>query len=289
MSSRKRRGLGQGLGALIPTGESASSEVGLRNVPIDNILPNPYQPRGEMEEAKLQELTDSIREHGIIQPLIVTQLEEGAVGERFQLIAGERRWRAAKRVGLAQVPVVIKEASPQEMLELALIENIQRDDLNPLEEAVAFQQMAEMGDMTQNEIATRVGKSRSAIANTLRLLQLPEPLQEMVRSGELSEGHGRALLGLSEASRMMEAAQLFIRQNYTVRQAEAWVKREMEGTRSPAPKAPLNAQDKALQHHFASALNTRVELRRRRKGGQLVIYFENDEDLQSIYDVIIEE
>ncbi|MCB0078356.1 MAG: ParB/RepB/Spo0J family partition protein [Anaerolineales bacterium] len=289
MSSRKRRGLGQGLGALIPTAADSSGGDGLRTIPIDHILPNPYQPRGEMEAVKLEELTQSISEHGIIQPLIVTQLEDGAVGERFQLIAGERRWRAAKRAGLAAVPVVIKEATEQQMLELALIENIQRADLNPLEEAVAFQQMAELGSMTQNEIASRVGKSRSAIANTMRLLQLPEPLQEMVRRAELSEGHARTLLALGDASRMMEAAQLFVSKEFTVRQAEEWVKRELRGATTAAPKAALSIQDKALQHQFAAALGTRVELRRRRKGGQLVIHFDNEEDLQSIYDTILDE
>ncbi len=297
MSSRKRRGLGQGLGALIPGGESALSEGqaaegtgenpsdGYRMVLANNILPNPHQPRTLMEEEKLDQLAASIREHGIIQPLIVTQIEDGAVGERFRLIAGERRWRAAKRAGLAYVPVVIKEATEREMLELAIIENIQRADLNPLEEAAAFQQMAEFSQMTQSEIADRVGKSRSAVANTMRLLQLPEPLQDLVRQGSLSEGHARALLGLSSASRMMEAAELWIKRRFNVRQAEEWVKRDL----SPPPPtggsdASPTPQDRELQREFANAFGTRVELRRRRKGGQLVIHFENDEDLQSIYD-----
>ncbi|MGH2543171.1 MAG: ParB/RepB/Spo0J family partition protein, partial [Ardenticatenaceae bacterium] len=177
MSSRKRRGLGQGLSALIPAGESDIHSLaglpvearpdGYREVLANSILPNPYQPRNHLEDKLLDELAASIREHGIIQPLIVTQLKDGAIGERFRLIAGERRWRAARRAGLEHVPVVIKEATERELLELALIENIQRADLNPLEEATAYQQMAEFSSMTQSEIADRVGKSRSAVANTM--------------------------------------------------------------------------------------------------------------------------
>ncbi len=266
---------------------SLSPSSGLREVLVNSILPNPYQPRSQMEEARLDELAASIREHGIIQPLIVTQIEDGAVGERFRLIAGERRWRAAKRAGLAQVPVVVKEATERQMLELALIENIQRADLNPLEEAVAFQQMAEFSNMTQSEIADRVGKSRSAVANTLRLLQLPEPIQDLVRQGALSEGHARTLLALPSATRMMEAAELFIKRGFTVRQAEEWVKRELAPPAAATADNPLNVHDTDLQRQFTSALGTRVELKRRKKGGQLVIYFENDEDLQSIYDTIL--
>ncbi|MDQ4076725.1 MAG: ParB/RepB/Spo0J family partition protein [Chloroflexota bacterium] len=297
MNSRKRRGLGQGLGALIPAGEATAPPstsmaaeggmVGLREVSVNSILPNPYQPRTRMEEELLDELAASIREHGIIQPLIVTQIEDGAVGERFHLIAGERRWRAAKRAGLLEVPVVVKETTERQLLELALIENIQRADLNPLEEATAYQQMAEFSNMTQNEIADRVGKSRSAVANTMRLLKLPDAIQDLIRAGELSEGHGRQLLKLSTAAEMMEAAQLFINQGFSVRQAEEWVKHPPTPSKTRKARG-LSVQDRELQRQFTSAFGTRVELRRRKKGGQLVIYFENDEDLQSIYDSLAE-
>jgi ParB family transcriptional regulator, chromosome partitioning protein len=294
--TRKRRGLGQGLGALIPgTSEGGTHPdaeqaggSGLREVPIDSILPNPYQPRSKMEEERLEELANSIREHGIIQPLIVTQMEDGAVGERFRLIAGERRWRAARRAGLAHVPVVIKEATEREMLELALIENIQRADLNAMEEAAAYQQMAEFSNMTQEEIAKRVGKQRPTITNTMRLLDLPEPIQDLIREESLSAGHARTLLALPSASAMMEAAELFIKEGFTVREAEAWVKRAKKSS-DPAPAMPLSVHDHELQRQFTSALGTRVELRRRKKGGQIVIHFENEEDLQSIYNTLLSE
>jgi ParB family chromosome partitioning protein len=301
MSNRKRRGLGQGLNALIPPAGSDTGPpeaqpgeeqqvTGYREVLVNSILPNPYQPRTHMEAELLDELAASIREHGVIQPLVVTQIEDGAIGERFRLIAGERRWRAARRAGLDRVPVVIKEATERQMLELALIENIQRADLNPLEEAVAYQQMAEFSSMTQSEIADRVGKSRSTVANTMRLLQLPEPVQALVRQGALTEGHARPLLSLPSMSAMMEAAELFVNRRYTVRQAEEWVKR----TLSPRPSGdragpPLSLQDRDLQREFTSALGTKVELRRHKKGGQLVIHFENEEDLQSIYDFLLAE
>jgi ParB family transcriptional regulator, chromosome partitioning protein len=307
MSSRnKRRGLGQGLGALFPgtleeTAETASApqepseegrspSAGYREVPIGSILPNPYQPRTQLDEEPLDELAASIREHGIIQPLIVTQIEEGAVGERFQLIAGERRWRAARRAGLEMVPVVIKEATEREMLELAIIENIQRADLNPIEEAAAFQQMADFSNMTQNEIAERVGKSRTAVANTMRLLKLPDPIQDLVRQGRLSEGHARALLGLSSASEMMDAAERIMRRGMTVRQAEELVRHLLAPRPDGAsPERTLNLHDRELIRQFTSVLGTRVEMKRLKKGGHLVIHFENDEDLQSIYDNLVSE
>jgi ParB family transcriptional regulator, chromosome partitioning protein len=298
MSSRKRRGLGQGLGALIPgsaEGDSLDEEEtreaqtsGWREVPVNNILPNPFQPRTIMEEERLEELAASIREHGIIQPLIVTQIEDGAVGERFRLIAGERRWRAARRAGLSHVPVVVKEATERQMLELALIENIQRADLNAMEEAAAYQQMAEFSNLTQGEIAERVGKSRTAVTNTMRLLKLPEPLQDLVRQEQLTEGHARAILRLPSASAMMEAAEVVIKNELSVRQTEEWVKRALSpaGQRTREPQA-LSLHDRELQRQFTSVLGTKVELRRRKNGGQLVIFFENDEDLQSIYDNLL--
>jgi ParB family chromosome partitioning protein len=307
MSSRnKRRGLGQGLGALFPSTDSAPDDNllgseepprearsrgnGFREVPVDSILPNPYQPRTQMEEERLDELATSIREHGVIQPLIVTQIEEGAIGERFQLIAGERRWRAAKRAGLERVPVVIKEATEREMLELAIIENIQRADLNAMEEAAAYQQMSDFSNMTQNDIAERVGKSRTAIANTMRLLRLPEPVQDFVRAGKLSEGHARALLALPSASEMMGAAETVIRREMTVRQAEELVRQLLAPQREPAsPEKSLTIHDRELIRQFTSVLGTRVEMKRLKNGGHLVIHFENDEDLQSIYDNLVSE
>lgn len=198
MASGKRRGLGKGLDALIPqTPQSSGESAGLKQVSVQAIESNPRQPRSHFDEEKLAELSDSIREVGLIQPLVVQQLPT-ALGHapRYQLIAGERRWRAAKLAGIAQIDVVIKDASPQEMLELALIENIQRDDLNPLEEALAYQQLASEFSLTQERIAARVGRSRASVANTMRLLRLPEDIQGSLASGAISEGHARALLGL---------------------------------------------------------------------------------------------
>lgn len=297
MSNKRRTGLGQGLGALLPTTPSTepaegrrrpTDEPGYHELPIDSILPNPYQPRTQMEEQALQELSDSIREHGIIQPLIVTQIEDGAAGARYRLIAGERRWRAAKRADLTTVPVIVREASDRDLLEMALIENIQRADLNALEEALAYQQMMEAGTLTQQEVAERVGKNRSTVANLLRLLRLPEPIQEMVRAGQLSEGHARQLIRLESASRMMEAADYFVAKKFSVRQAEEWVDRALrEPTGRDAPGDQLSVQDRDIQRQFTSALGTRVELKRKKRGGHLLIHFENDEDLQGLYELFV--
>lgn len=299
MSNKRRTGLGQGLGALFPTqptpetGEALSrpSEASAYyELPIDSILPNPYQPRTQVEEEALQELAESIREHGIIQPLIVTQIEEGAAGPRYRLIAGERRWRAAKRADLSTVPVIVREASARDMLEMALIENIQRADLNALEEALAYQQMMEFSSLTQQEVADRVGKKRSTVANLLRLLRLPEPIQEMVRNSKLSEGHARQLIRLESATRMMEAAEYFVAKKFSVRQAEEWVDRALrEPTTRDAQVEQLSVQDRDIQRQFTSALGTRVELKRKKRGGHLLIHFENDEDLQGLYELFVSE
>ncbi|MDQ7029406.1 MAG: ParB/RepB/Spo0J family partition protein [Ardenticatenia bacterium] len=237
--ARKRQRLGKGLGALIPA-EGRSEKGGIREVPIQHILPNPHQPRQRLSEAELEELAASIRTHGLLQPLIVTRMEEGAVGERYQLIAGERRWRAAKRAGLATVPVVIREATEQQMLEWALIENVQRADLNPLEEAWAYRQLAEMFGMSHSQIAKRVGKSRVAVTNMLRLLKLPEAVQRLVLEGELTEGHARALLALEDEEEMVRAAEAIRRRGLNVRQAEAMVRRwKAEEEAGTQPRAQL--------------------------------------------------
>lgn len=298
MSGRRRTGLGQGLGALIPssntppprTSADANGETGLREIPIDSILPNPYQPRTDWDKEKLKELSDSVREYGVLQPLIVTQLDEGAIGERFRLIAGERRWRAAKQAGLKTVPVVVREATERDILEWALIENIQRADLNSLEEAAAYQQMSEVGGLTHEEVADRVGKSRSAVTNTMRLLQLPEPIQNMLRRGELTEGHARNLLGLKQASLMIETAQRVINDGLNVRQTEELVNRIKQGvTERNHKENRLSVQDRDLERQFTSALRTQVELRRQKNGGRLVIHFRNEDDLQNIYDALLGE
>ena len=292
----RKRGLGRGLDALIPSnlGQSLEEEqsrlpAGLVEVPIDAIQPNPLQPRFSVEDDTLAELADSIREHGLIQPLIVTRLESSSPqSNRFQLIAGERRWRAARLAGLERVQAIVKEAAPQEMLELALVENVQRADLNALEEAQAYRQLIDEFDLTQEQVAERVGKSRVAITNTLRLLRASQAVQGALLAGEISEGHARALLTL-ETSEAQEAALAVVRkQGLNVRQTEALVRR-LAGERKerPAPSAPT-PQTQVLEDAFRESLGTKVTLRRNEKGaGRIVIHFFSDEELQHIYERIV--
>lgn len=292
----RKRGLGRGLDALIPSdlGQSLEEDqgrlsAGLVEVPIDAIQPNPLQPRFSVEDDTLAELADSIREHGLIQPLIVTRLESSSPqSNRFQLIAGERRWRAARLAGLERVQAIVKEAAPQEMLELALVENVQRADLNALEEAQAYRQLIDEFDLTQEQVAERVGKSRVAITNTLRLLRASQAVQGALLAGEISEGHARALLTL-ETSEAQEAALAVVRkQGLNVRQTEALVRR-LAGERKerPAPPAPT-PQTQVLEDAFRESLGTKVTLRRNEKGaGRVVIHFFSDEELQHIYERIV--
>lgn len=290
--ARKKQRLGKGLDALIPKRDDQETQpAGLREVPVNNILVNPHQPRSQMSEEALDELAASIREHGLIQPLIVTQIEDGAVGERFQLIAGERRWRAAKRAGVETVPVLIKEASAQQMLEWALVENIQRADLNPLEEAQAYRQLSEEFGLTHSEIADRVGKSRTTITNMLRLLKLPHPIQDMVLESELTEGHARALLPLEVLSRMLDVVEQIRDKGLSVRQTEALVRRLLSEEEEPAERQipERSPYDDHLEEQFRSALGTKVNLKRTKNGGRVVIHFYDDEELQRLYDILIDE
>ncbi len=216
----KRRGLGKGLGSLIPASDTTNEEdSGLRTVSIEAISPNPQQPRSTLDAIKLAELADSVHEHGLIQPLVVRQSSEG----QYTLIAGERRWRAAKMAKLTEVPVVVMEATPQAMLELALIENIQRDDLNALEEALAYQQLISDFGLTQEEVARRVSKSRPTIANIVRLLSLPESVQAAIVEGKIRGAHGRALLPLPTKEAQNSVMDSIIERGLSVRQVEAVV------------------------------------------------------------------
>lgn len=284
----KKRSLGRGLNALIPSGVetvTSADEVGagVQTVPITAIQPNPHQPRTVMDAEKLAELTLSIKEHGLIQPLIVTQN-----GDQYTLIAGERRWRASQQAGLVEVPVIIKEATPQEMLELAIIENIQRADLNPLEEAYAYQQLMNEFGLIQEEVAKRVGKGRSTVANLVRLLNLPPNIQQAVADGEISGAHGRALLPLPTPEAQTAAMNQIIKHDLNVRQTEALVKKllaEQKPIPKPRPTLPPELTD--LQRQFADSLGTRVNIEKSGNGGRVVIHYYNDEDLQAIYDTIV--
>ncbi|MFW6082625.1 MAG: ParB/RepB/Spo0J family partition protein [Chloroflexota bacterium] len=284
MSSSRRIGLGKGLDSLIPASHGEDDQVaGVLKVPLPAISPNPHQPRSPIRDQDLAELAASIEEHGIIQPLVVTESVDG-----YQLIAGERRWRAARVAGLSKVPVVVKDVAPQEMLELALVENLQRADLNPLEEAMAFQQMAETFGLTQREIAQRVGKSRTAIANTLRLLRAAHAVQEALLDNEISEGHARALLGLEEHEAQAAALQSVLKRDLTVRQTEELVRQLLgRGRESPPSQPDISPALRQLESEFMEALSTKVSLRRRGQGGRLVIHFYSEEELQALYEHIV--
>jgi ParB family chromosome partitioning protein len=282
--NKPRRALGRGLDALIPPAES---RAGATEIPIAQVSPNPHQPRQTITEESLAELAASIREHGVIQPLIVTQ-----VGDEYQLIAGERRWRAAQLAGLTIVPAIVKETTPQQMLELALVENVQRADLNPLEEASAYRQLMDEFGLTQEEVAERVGKSRTAVANTVRLLRLPDDVKEALATGRISEGHARALLSLPTARLQRQALAIIEKRGLNVRQTEDLVRRMQEEAESLADakevhEPPLLPQDRDAVEKFQARLGTKVNLVRGRKGGRLVIHFYSEEELQAIYEAIV--
>jgi len=278
----RRTGLGKGLGALIPVTEEPKGNV--TQIPVSAITPNPMQPRTALDSDALADLAASIREHGLIQPLIVTQ--QGP--ERYQLIAGERRWQASRMVGLATVPVIIKEATPQQVLELALVENIQRADLNPLEEASAFRQLVEEFGLTQEQVAERVSKSRVAVTNTMRLLRLPAEVKQALADGSIREGHARALLALPSAEAQIAALKAVVRQDLNVRQTEEMVRRLLAEPPPQKAEQPVSPEAQSLEREFRDTLGTKVNLYRNRKGmGRLVIHFYSEEELQAIYDVIV--
>jgi len=283
----KRGGLGRGLDALIPSGEPTP---GLKRVSIEAIVPNPRQPRTVFDPEALQELADSIRQLGLIQPPIVQQVQasDGPVSApRYQLITGERRWRAARLAGLQHVDVIVKEATPQEMLELALVENIQRADLNPLEEAQAYQQLADEFGLTQERIAERVGRSRVSVANTMRLLRLPQEVKEALLAARISEGHARALLMLDEEDEELLALRTTIKKRLSVRQTEELVRRLQMATQTADRQRSRSPETESLEREFRDGLGTRVDLFRSRKGGRLVIHFYSEEDLQALYERIL--
>jgi len=274
-----RRGLGRGLDVLIPA--DAGPADGLLQVPTTQIEPNPLQPRTHLSESSLVELADSIREHGVIQPLIVTRRPQGG----YQLIAGERRWRAAQLAELDQVPVIIKDVAPQGMLELALVENIQRADLNPLEEALAYRHLVEDFGLSQSEVAQRVGKSRPAINNVMRLLAASAQVQQALLDERITEGHGRALLGLDSAEAQDQALEQVLDKGLSVRETEALVRRlrQFAGT-TPAPKPDADSPHiRALEERFQESLGTRVRVRHGRRQGRVIIYYYSDEEFQALY------
>ena len=271
-----RGGLGRGLSALIPERPAGEGAVLLEVAP-GQIRPNPQQPRQRFEPDALRELADSIVEHGILQPLIVTALPPSASGlQEYQLIAGERRWQAAKLAGLARVPVLVKDASPRAVLELALVENLQRADLNAIEEAAAYQQLRHEFGLTHEDIAQRVGKSRAAVTNSLRLLALPAEARQAVAEGSISEGHARVLLSLPDERSQLRLLELLIGRQLSVRQTEEAARRLLD----PKPAQPHQPEE--LERELAQRLGTRVSLARSRRGGRLTIHFYSDEELDAL-------
>jgi ParB family chromosome partitioning protein len=274
---KERGGLGRGLGALIPSG--TTTQGGLLEIDLDRITPNPRQPRTAMDEAALAELADSIREHGILQPLIVTH-----AGSGYTLVAGERRWRAARAAGLRTVPALVKDTTPRQLLELALVENIQRQELNPLEEASAYQQLVEEHSLKQDEVAHRVGKSRSAVANSLRLLKLPPEAKLALAEGRITEGHARGILALPTLEQQLKLLAAILAGNFTVRQSEEAARR---GSRKQNPLDSIKAAEIAeVEERLRELLRTKVELHRGKKGGRLVIHFYSDEELEGIFQAL---
>ena len=277
----QKRGLGRGLEALIPSAGPAQPMV--RDLPIAELENNPFQPRKHFDEATLEELASTIREHGILTPVVARRVADG-----FQIIAGERRIRAAKLAGLTRVPTIVKEANDAQALEMALVENLQREDLNPLEAAHAYQKLVEEFGLTQEELAGRLGRDRSSVANSLRLLRLPKKIQDDVADGSLSEGHARALLGLERTSDQLKARDIVVRRGLNVRATEALVRR----LRGPDAKKPTRAsiQDPnwaALEDQLRAVLGAKVRIVRDGRGGNLQIGFFSSDDLTRIADIIL--
>lgn len=274
----KRKALGRGLSAIIPGGERGTEEdVRFFLCPIEEISPNPYQPRQNFKGPEFEELVSSVKEKGIITPLLVSQTDEG-----YQLVAGERRWRAAQRAGLERVPVVVRETTPMESLELALIENIHRKDLNPVEEALAYRRWMEDSGATQERLAETLGKDRSTIANMLRLLTLPQDIQQDLLDGKLSMGQARVLAGLKGAAEQRRIRDLILRQGLSVRQVEALVKRGRRESRAGTGKPKENGYMRSLLDDLKRSLGTKVDIRKRGKTGSIVIYFYSDEELDRL-------
>lgn len=283
VKAAKKRGLGRGLDALL-------QDEPARTVPVDELSPNRFQPRTEFDDARLDELAESIRNQGVIQPLVVAPKPGGG----YTIVAGERRWRASQRAGLTEVPVVVREVGDdRELLELALVENLQRADLNPVEEAEAYRQLATAFDLSQEEIAARVGKSRSAVANALRLLNLPPEIQDALRDGRLTPGQARPLLAIEDPDRQLALGARAADEGLTARQLEELAREAKESGREPAAGGRKKAKKQAeppevfagaAQEKLTRRLQTKVEIRRRGTGGAIHIHFHSEEELIRLYD-----
>jgi ParB family chromosome partitioning protein len=280
--AEKRPALGKGLSALIPEVPEPRPAAGLE-VDIDLLVPSRFQPRVRGDDARLADLAESIRANGVLQPIIVRKVDSA-----YQIVAGERRWRAAQRAGLLRVPVVVREAPPgddSKLLEWALIENLQREDLNPIEEAQAYRRLLDEFRFTQEQVARAVGKDRSSVANTLRLLKLPESVRDEVAAGRLSMGHARALLGLADGAAASRAAREIVGRGLSVRQAESLVRRLAGTGKKRGAGRTVDVHTRAAEEQLSRALGTRVRIVRRRKGGRIEVQFTSEDELQRLYEV----
>ena len=276
----KRPALGRGLSALIP--DAAPPSAGERALEVDSDLlrPNRFQPRTHIDDAKIDELARSIRSNGIIQPIVVRSVDGG-----YEIVAGERRWRASQRAGLLKVPVVVRDIPEERLLAAALIENIQREDLNPIEEAHAYRRLVDEYQLTQEQIADAVGKDRSSVANYLRLLKLPEEVRANVGSGALTMGHARALLGLPDEASQLRVARDIVAKNLSVRETEALVKKTTQPASAKEP-AQKDVHTRAAEEKLRFVLGTRVRIERQRKGGRIEIDFESEDELQRLFEAL---
>lgn len=280
----QKQALGKGLGALIPDlttlDDREKKALGISEIELDKIIPNEYQPRKVFDDAKLKELAASIREQGVIQPVIVHR-----VGSQYGLVAGERRWRAARLAGLRTVPALVKEATKRELIEQALIENIQREDLNPLEAAEAFKRLQDEFRLTQEDLAKRVGKERSTITNFLRLLGLPKEVKQALSSGGLNMGHAKAILGLERPRDQVQAADIIMKKGLSVREAEVLAARLKNPLKEK--KVRVSHELKSLEERLKKALGTKVSIASRAKGGKIVIEYYSNEELDRILEKIM--
>ncbi|MFN8412237.1 MAG: ParB/RepB/Spo0J family partition protein [Anaerolineales bacterium] len=293
--AQQRKGLGKGLDALIPGGKSSGSSSftppaalggtssGVQQVAVELIKPNPRQPRLRFKDEELAELAASIREHGVIQPLIVLPLDDGT----FTLIAGERRWQASQRAGLRTVPVITRHANNQELLEIALIENVQRADLNAMEEAEAYRHLVDDFGLSHEAIAKRVGKSRSAVTNTLRLFELSDMVKQAVINGVITEGHARALLGLSTQKARDAAFQTVVNLSLSVRQTEEMVNKRKGQKPILAKKPAKNADVSDVEKRLQKSLGTEVALKHGKNGGTVTIFYHSDEELDALIEKLL--
>lgn len=287
MSARKK-GLGRGLDALLGSEPVAEPEIGggVKALEMGLLEPNRFQPRTHFDESGLEELAESIRLQGIIQPIVVTPKGDG----RYIIIAGERRWRAAQLAGLEKVPVVVHEVeNDREMLELALVENLQRADLNPIEESEAYRALSEDFGLSQDDIAKRVGKGRTTITNALRLLRLPEEIQDYLRTGQLTAGQARPLVSLPDRDRQLELGERAIREGLTARELEAAVAEPaVRVVKTPKKRPEIDVHTRAATEKLTQMLQTKVEIRRRRRGGMLQIHFHSEDELIRLYDRLVQ-